>query len=92
MRKLLKQQNIAKLTRLKKFEIYFFLFFIFIKMKYIDDEEYGVMWLVKITGTDWYIQIEEDYPDYVKIERKNGKDVVLEATRDLPDEVSKLMG
>ena len=62
------------------------------KMKYIDDEEYGVMWLVKITGTDWYIQIEEDYPSYVKIERKNGKDVVLEATRDLPDEVSKLMG
>ena len=61
-------------------------------MKYIDDEEYGVMWLVKITGTDWYIQIEEDYPSYVKIERKNGKDDVLEATRALPDEVSKLMG
>lgn len=84
-------RSIKNKTRQKKIEMLLKLFNKK-KMKYIDDEEYGVMWLVKITGTDWYIQIEEDYPSYVKIERKNGKDVVLEATRDLPDEVSKLMG
>ena len=56
-------------------------------MKHIDDDEYGVMWLVKITGTEWYIQIEEDYPHYVKIKNNN----VVEATRDLPKSVAKLM-
>ena len=57
-------------------------------MRYIDDDEYGVMWLVKITGTDWYIQIEEDYPCYVKIENHQ----LVAFQRNLPDAVSKLMG
>jgi len=58
-------------------------------MKYIDDDEYGVMWLVKIRGTEWYIQVEEDYPYYVKLDKSKVK--VSIATRELPISVSDLM-
>jgi len=62
-------------------------------MKYIDDDEYGVMYLEKINGTDWYLEVGEASPDYVKLGRNNGKDIILEVKNyyDTPEQVSYLM-
>jgi|DEB0MinimDraft_12_1074336.scaffolds.fasta_scaffold06338_3 exosome complex RNA-binding protein Rrp4 len=59
-------------------------------MKYICDEEQGIIgWLIKIPKTEWYIQINEDYPYYIKLNKDKSK--IEKATRDLPYSVNALM-
>ena len=53
-------------------------------MIYLEDEEYGVLYLVPITA-GWYIELEEDYPSYFKLDKYKKK--VEQSTREMPQAV-----
>tara|TARA_R110001606_G_scaffold136397_4_gene273936 strand:+ start:673 stop:849 length:177 start_codon:yes stop_codon:yes gene_type:complete len=53
-------------------------------MKYLEDDEYGVLYLAPLIN-GWYIGLEEELPYYYKLD-KNKKKVEI-ATRDIPQEI-----
>jgi len=53
-------------------------------MIYIEDNEYGVLYLAHLIG-GWYVGLEEDYPLYYRLDKKKIK--VVEAQREIPQVV-----
>ncbi len=50
-------------------------------MKYIDDVDYGVLYLAPLIDR-WYIECEADFPMYYRLNKNCSK--VIEASREIP--------
>ena len=53
-------------------------------MLYLEDDEYGVLYLAPLIG-GWYVGFGEDYSYYYKLDKYKKK--VVEATGEMPQEI-----